>query len=701
MNSDVLRNAASIKKLKEQLGTYESTLRALPLEEQKRTATENQIKVLLEQLGPRWDEGTVEKIDTSREPRLQIQRFEKLLEEHQRNLNDAIQKESATAQQLTQQEQSMERLRDDIQTEFLAAPSEQEELKQRADALSGADALLRKVENRKLHAEFLQREVTEKQSQQKKDQMYSSSTSIPAWAPFAPLVLAILAGVILWRQPLLAIFVAALFMIVAFGLFTVSRKQITAKEQCEKEENLRRQELTNAIDDLQQQLQRSEEDATGANSQLQIIGEKWGWNLQSQTDYQRHFDELSRDREQRSRYENLQADAKRRGDDLKDIQELQKSQNEKINSLKSTFREQQHEWNQCLEKQNLPIDTSPRQVLELFDFVEKVREQLQERNQQRSEIASKEKQCARFENAANQLWRELQRESPKQNQLPGAIRILSDELEKQQSLEIERTNLLKNQQQLQEDLEIQNNKLQETTKQIEEIWLGAGCANQTEFENKIIIANRREDLQKQCQEHERVLETHSAPGAARQNLENELQDSDAQRVHEKLEIAKADFSQAEKELSQADRDQGEWNNKIQQREKSEGKLTALLRQLEMQKSVIADLTQQWAVARLTNVLLDCTRERFEQERQPAVIKRAGELMNDVTAGRYQTVLASRGLNTVELDEGEHGRKPLSRWSRGTKEQFYLALRLAFIEDYCSQEHLESLPVVMDDVLVHS
>jgi uncharacterized protein YhaN len=59
------------------------------------------------------------------------------------------------------------------------------------------------------------------------------------------------------------------------------------------------------------------------------------------------------------------------------------------------------------------------------------------------------------------------------------------------------------------------------------------------------------------------------------------------------------------------------------------------------------------------------------------------------------------LDKVELDEGEQGRKPLSRWSRGTKEQFYVALRLAFIEDYCSQAHLEPLPVVMDDVLVHS
>jgi uncharacterized protein YhaN len=701
LNPDVLRNAAAIKTIREQLGTYESTLRTLPLEEQKWTASDNQVKVLLEQLGPRWNEEAVEKIDTSRESRLQIQRFEHLLEEQQRNINEALQKESATAQQAAQQRQSLERLRKEIQTEFPFALPQQEELKQRGDALREADALLRAVEMQNLRAEYLQKEVVEKQRQQQQNETPSSLTSFPVWTIFSPLILAILAGVILSREPLMAIFVAALFVIVTVVLWMISRNQMALRTQHESEENLRQQESAKAIDDLQQQLHQCRENITEANSLLQLLNKKWDWKLQSQIDLQRHFDELARDCEKRSRYESLQDDAKRRSDDLEDIQEIQKSQREKIDSLKSTFTGHLDQWNHWLEKRNLSTDVSPRQALDLFDFIEKAREHLQDRAQQQNEIASKKTHCAQFEHAANQLWRELQRDAPDENQLPGAIRALSDELEKQQSLEIERVNLLKNQQQLQDDLEMQNRRWQETTKQIEELLSDAGCADQHEFDYKIAIANRRENLQMQCQEQERILETHSAPGALRERLENELKELDAQCVREQFETAQRDFARTENDLSQANRDQGEWDNKIQQREKDEGKLTALLRQLEMQKTVIADLTQQWAVARLTNMLLDCTRERFEQERQPAVIKRAGELMSNVTAGRYQAVLASRGLNAVELDEGEQGRKPLSRWSRGTKEQFYLALRLAFIEDYCSQEHLEPLPVVMDDVLVHS
>lgn len=697
----ILRNAVSIKEIKEQLGTYESTLRALPLNEQKLDSAQQQIKVLSEQLGPGWNEENVEKIDTSREPRLQIQRFEKTVEEQDRKLNEAIQKESATAQSATQQEQSLQRLLDEIQKEFPTAPPEKEELNRRADALREANLLLRNIEKSNLKADFLQKELTEKQSQQDQNQQDLQQVIMPSWMLAVPPVIAVLAGLIFYSQQSLTISIALVLVAIAVIFSTILSSLAKNKIQQFEKERQRYQQSKNVIIDLQKEMQNCEIEIKETNSQLQLIDEKWNWKLQNQSDHQHHFDELSRDREKRARYENLQDDAKRRSGDLDAIREIQKSQNANIDFLKSTFKEQQDKWQEWLGMRQLSAESTPRQTLEIFDFIEKVRGQLRDRNQYQLEIAAKQMQCDNFENAVDQLWQNLQRAIPEKNQLPSAVRALHDELEQQQKRAIQRENLEGNKQQLQDEIETQNNRLQETAKQMEQLLSDADCANQSEFDNKVKIDNRREELQKQCREQERILETHSAPGAAREKLEIQLKNLDASFVHEQLEMAQADFAQAEKEMSQALRVQGEWDNKIQQRERDEGKLTALLRQLEIQKSAIADLTQQWATARLTNFLLDSTRERFEQERQPAVIKRAGELMSNVTAGRYQSVFATKGLNAVELDEGEHGRKPLSRWSRGTREQFYLALRLAFIEDYCSQAHLEPLPVVIDDVLVHA
>lgn len=699
VNDTLLQNAMQVKTLREQLGSYESTLRVLPLDKQKRENIQQEIKVLLEQLGPRWDEENAATIDTSREPRLQIQQWETLLETHDANLREAEQTISATSQQVTQQELSLQRLQKEIQHEFPAAPPEPKDLEQRAAALREADILLRKRETQQLRAEYLRKEITAAQNQ-RKEEIYLSA-SIPTWTLFVPLFLALLAGAILWRQPLLAVLMAGLFVIVSIILFVISRHQCSVQAQRQEREAQHQQQRANAMEDLENQLHDCEEEIHTANAQLQAIAQKWGWNLQSQTDHQQYFDKLLQDRSNRSRYDNLQDDAKRRLGDLEAIREMQKTQNETIDSLKSTFAEQHHKWNDWLNQHHLPQATSPRQTLELFDFLEKARVLLRDRDQQDLEIAAKQQQCDDFEQAANILWQKLNNATPEKKDLPNAIRSLSDDLEQHQKAAIHRKNLLDNKQDLQDELETQNNRLQETATEMEQILSTVGCADQSEFDNKVKIAQEREDLQQKCQELERILASHSAPGEARVKLEQELQQLNAQSVTEHFETAQAEYQKAEEEKSHAERLQGEWNNKIKQREQNEDKLTALLRQWEIQKSTIADLTHQWATAKLTHVLLDSTRERFERERQPAVIQRAGELMKLVTAGRYQSVLASRGLDAVELDEGELGRKPLSRWSRGTKEQFYLALRLAFIEDYCSQTHLEPLPVVMDDVLVHS
>lgn len=74
-------------------------------------------------------------------------------------------------------------------------------------------------------------------------------------------------------------------------------------------------------------------------------------------------------------------------------------------------------------------------------------------------------------------------------------------------------------------------------------------------------------------------------------------------------------------------------------------------------------------------------------------------MSRLTGGRYSAVVAPEGLTDIALETPQGERKTLEAWSRGTREQLYLALRFAFVQDYSS--HSEPLPIIMDDVLVHA
>jgi uncharacterized protein YhaN len=702
VDETILRSVAKIKSLKEQLPTYESALRQLPLEQQKLNDLQAQIAERVEQLGPQWSVGKIEQFDLSREPRLQIEEFGVALEKHQKLFDEACRAEVTTTRQVAQSEQSLALLKDEIQKEFPVAPLSSPECVRRTEILRAATEVLRKQEEEKVRIQYLERDISEKRSLlNEEEQATLPPQNLPLWWCAFPLVFAVVGGFLLRHQPLTVLLMASFFVASAVGVVWMSRV-MAAKEVLRTAQAARRSEQQEAqLSALQEQIASGEQATQAASAQLQKMGEEFCWDLMSTPGQQRAADSLQQERENRIRFENRQREWESRSRDGEMLKETLKVQSESRASIESTLRDVQERWRVWLQERSLTENVTPLQTRELFDSIQKVREQLRVRHQLEEEKVARDKQCRLFGEAAEALWTNLGRTIPTPHDLPLALRVLHEEMEQQQKRSIERVNVLKNLQQLQDDSDIQTRKRQEVSDQMQQILANAECADLNEFVRKAEIAAKRAALQEQCKAKENILESHSAPGAARLQLEDELKNLDAQQVRGSLEAMQALCAEAEEELSQTERAQGEWNNRIQQLEQSEGQLTALLRQLEIQKTTIADLTEQWAVQRVMNVVLDCARARFERERQPAVIKRAGALMQGVSAGRYRAVLATGGLNTLELDEGEERRKPLSHWSRGTKEQVYLALRLAFIEDYCSRENTVALPVVMDDVLVHA
>ncbi len=126
---------------------------------------------------------------------------------------------------------------------------------------------------------------------------------------------------------------------------------------------------------------------------------------------------------------------------------------------------------------------------------------------------------------------------------------------------------------------------------------------------------------------------------------------------------------------------------------------ARLRQEEsdLQES-IKNASQNWASFALARQLILQAKQRFESERQPQVIRMASEIFANITGGRWQGITAQLEENSLQVFP-PHGAptSPLNL-SRGTQEQLYLALRLAYIRNHA--EHATALPVIMDDILVN-
>ena len=105
--------------------------------------------------------------------------------------------------------------------------------------------------------------------------------------------------------------------------------------------------------------------------------------------------------------------------------------------------------------------------------------------------------------------------------------------------------------------------------------------------------------------------------------------------------------------------------------------------------------------RLAELLLGREIKRYQERHQGPLLNRAGELFRAMTLQRYQGLAA-------ELEDGElrlqalladdRGRVGVAGLSEGTRDQLYLALRLASVERYA--ERGEPLPLVIDDILIN-
>ena len=113
---------------------------------------------------------------------------------------------------------------------------------------------------------------------------------------------------------------------------------------------------------------------------------------------------------------------------------------------------------------------------------------------------------------------------------------------------------------------------------------------------------------------------------------------------------------------------------------------------------LRELAETWSATSIALALLRRTRERYEREHRPEVLRAAEALLAAWTDGRYVRILAPLGRQVQELVRNDGTTVPLGGLSTGTAQQLYLALRFGLVDHFARQA--ESLPVVMDDILVN-
>ncbi|NTG40710.1 ATP-binding protein [Rhizobium rhizogenes] len=111
-----------------------------------------------------------------------------------------------------------------------------------------------------------------------------------------------------------------------------------------------------------------------------------------------------------------------------------------------------------------------------------------------------------------------------------------------------------------------------------------------------------------------------------------------------------------------------------------------------------DLARQWVVLKLAAQMLASSMEAYREQQADPVITRAGELFLLLTGHGFTRLVEEHDdADTLQLLAERSGgeRVPLAGLSEGTGDQLYLALRLAFLEDYSARN--EPAPLIVDDI----
>jgi uncharacterized protein YhaN len=117
---------------------------------------------------------------------------------------------------------------------------------------------------------------------------------------------------------------------------------------------------------------------------------------------------------------------------------------------------------------------------------------------------------------------------------------------------------------------------------------------------------------------------------------------------------------------------------------------------QMQATVERYVEISVARALITNAI-----DRFRSEQQDPLVSRAGELFASTTRSEFagiDTDIDDKGLPVVVGRRQSGATVPVAAMSDGTRDQLFLAFRLASLEHYAAST--EPLPFVADDILVH-
>jgi uncharacterized protein YhaN len=370
---------------------------------------------------------------------------------------------------------------------------------------------------------------------------------------------------------------------------------------------------------------------------------------------------------------------------------------EELKSIENDQSSWIQEWGQAIDGLGLKSDVHPEHATETFDQLVAFFDKFDKSEDLRKRIYGMDQVAEKFERRVFDFADSIgfKRDGQEANTIAAQLnRDLNDAREARASLK----KIESLEKDIKEEIENAEITIRAAHEQLAVLRDQAGVEADDKLEPAGERSRKKRDLQHKHDTLEQEL-TRNGDGLSIEELEKEADESDIDAIEGELEKVSSELQELQAKRD-ALRDQRQTlQNEIKAKDGSAVAAKAS-EEAEQHLATMVSGVEQYLRLQIAALILEQKIEDYRKKNQAPVLARAGELFSKLTLGSYANL-------RDELDDGGKpiliGVRPndeevsIDGMSDGSRDQLYLALRLATLEQHLSKG--EPMPFVVDDILI--
>ncbi|MBN2216536.1 MAG: AAA family ATPase [Pirellulales bacterium] len=367
-----------------------------------------------------------------------------------------------------------------------------------------------------------------------------------------------------------------------------------------------------------------------------------------------------------------------------------------VEQATSEFQDARRQWSKSLARAGLPRKLSPKNVRKLLAHRRQWAAMARQSEQVASELRLRQSELDAMRDRVTELATSAGVAVDGANPLD-LLRRLSEELRREEGRMAQRKELLANSRRLRRRRTKLDTRLRPLRQRRRRCLERLGARDGDELRRKRASLNQAVQLQRLRQTLSAEIEAALAGQCSENELAACLAGASDEQIEARWDAISRQIEAIRNRIDQCAQQRGQI--KAQLAELAEDRRGARKRlELGTVEARLASAVRRWRLLTLTERILADVKHLYETQRQPETLQEASEYLRRLTGGHYVRVWTPLGEDVLRVDDARGEVLPIEVLSQGTREQLFLALRLALVA--CYGRRGIRLPLVLDDVLVN-